>query len=235
MHESSGNPARNRRVRSGLSAIAYADGLVMGPLHRCVESFAGSPGVAGKRVLDFGCGDQPYRSLFEARGATYLAADIDGEPDLRIEPGAPLPVESRSIDAVVSFQVLEHVRDVPFYLGECRRVLRPGGKLFLSTHGTWPYHPHPTDFWRWTKEGLVVTVEAAGFATESVTPLCGPGAWLPMFPLLIGQRLFRRAAVLLAPINVPVNLLALTVDRLTPAGVRDNNAAIYVIQASVRE
>ncbi len=228
MHESSAR----RRFRSGVAVIAYADGLVSGPLYRHVKAFAASaPGR--RRVLDFGCGDQPYRELFESSGADYVAADIDGSPDVRIAPGERLPFESGSFDSVVSFQVLEHVRDVLFYLGECRRALRPGGRLFLSTHGTWPYHPHPTDFWRWTREGLRAVVEEAGFTVERMIPVCGPGAWLPMFPLLVGQRLLRRSAVLLAPINVPVNLLALAADRLTPAGVRDNNAAVYIVEACV--
>jgi len=131
---------------------------------------------------------------------------------------------------VVSFQVLEHVRDVPAYLAEARRVLKPGGRLFLSTHGVWPYHPHPTDFWRWTADGLRVTCEDGGFAVEQFHALCGPAAWMAIFPLLMGQRLLGRAALALAPVNFIVNLLALGFDALTPRDVRDANAAIFVVE-----
>ena len=40
------------------------------------------------------------------------------------------------------------------YLAECFRVLRPGGRLLLSTHGMFVYHPDPDDYWRWTCAGL---------------------------------------------------------------------------------
>ncbi len=38
-----------------------------------------------------------------------------------------------SMDVVVSCQVLEHIPDVDHAMSECRRVLRPGGKLLVST------------------------------------------------------------------------------------------------------
>jgi len=50
------------------------------------------------------------------------------------------------IDVVVSFQVLEHIRDVSLYPRECERVLRSRDQLLLTTHGIWEYHPTPTVF-----------------------------------------------------------------------------------------
>src|SRR6185436_6911761 len=80
-----------------------------------------------------------------------------------------------SADAVVSFQVLEHVDDVETYLSECNRVLRPGGRLVLTTHGIWVYHPMAgicEDYWRWTGAGLRKTVEAYGFARTRLHSAC---------------------------------------------------------------
>jgi ubiquinone/menaquinone biosynthesis C-methylase UbiE len=71
----------------------------------------------------------------------------------------------------VSFQVLEHVPVPNDYLKEAHRVTKSGGKLFLTTHGQWPYHPTPTDYHRWTKAGLILELERAGFAVRSVTPV----------------------------------------------------------------
>src|SRR5688572_17923396 len=99
-----------------------------------------------------------------------------------IGPDGSLPLADESVDCVVSFQVLEHVRDVPAYLTSIRRVLKRDGRVFLSTHGTWPYHPHPTDFWRWTRDGLRVELQDAGFEILAMQALCGPAAWIPMFP-----------------------------------------------------
>ena len=45
--------------------------------------------------------------------------------------------KDQSADLALSFQVLEHVRDLQTYFSEARRVLRQDGSLLLSTHGTW--------------------------------------------------------------------------------------------------
>src|SRR5262245_25536730 len=140
-----------------------ADGLAAAALENSVRSFSTTNAMSDRVVLDVGCGTMPYRSLFTARGAKYLGADIDGTPDILIDGKGTLPLDDESVDFVVSFQVLEHVRDVPAYLATAKRVLRRDGRMFLSTHGVWPYHPHPTDFWRWTQDGLRATLEEAGF------------------------------------------------------------------------
>jgi SAM-dependent methyltransferase len=215
--------------------LAHADGVAIAALRRSIDAFIRRETLENSAVLDLGCGSLPYREMFAARGASYLGADIDGDPDVLIVPGRPLPLAAASCDVVVSFQVLEHVRDVPAYLAEARRVLKPRGRLFLSTHGVWPYHPHPTDFWRWTADGLRVTCEDAGFVVERFHALCGPASWMAMFPLLVGQKLLGRAAPALAPVNLLVNLLALGADALTPRNVRDANAAIFVVEGRAPE
>ena len=47
--------------------------------------------------------------------------------------GMALPFADRSFDLVLSHAVIEHVSDAALYLRECRRVLRPDGRLYLST------------------------------------------------------------------------------------------------------
>jgi SAM-dependent methyltransferase len=118
----------------------------------------------GGTVVDYGCADMPYRSLF-APDVDYVAADLPGNPDATVEIRADgtLPVADASADAVLSTQVLEHVADPGLYLQECFRVLRPGGRMLLSTHGLMVYHPDPVDLWRWTCAGLRQAVEAHGF------------------------------------------------------------------------
>lgn len=137
---------------------------------------------SGARVLDYGCADMPYRSLLPP-GVEYVGADLVGNDaaSVSIKPDGTLPVPDESFDAVLSTQVLEHVQDPRVYLSECLRVLRPGGRLLLSTHGVFPYHPDPVDLWRWTCEGLRREVESAGFEIlrfEGVIGLAATGAQL---------------------------------------------------------
>ncbi len=104
--------------------------------------------------------------------------------------------------------------------------------MFLSTHGVWPYHPHPTDYWRWTRDGLCVTLEDAGFRVLRITSLCGPAAWISMFPLLACKKVMGPMWVLFMPVNLCINLLAYVIDRLTPAELHDTNAAIFAVEVS---
>ncbi len=143
-------------------------------LHRRLrEAIADLP--AGDTVLDYGCGLMPYRDLFEPRFRSYLGADLEGNPQasVTIRPDGSLPLPDGSVDVVLSSQTLEHVTDPTAYLAEAYRVLRPGGRLVLSTHGFWVYHPDPTDYWRWTPDGLRLTLARAGFRVERMASVLG--------------------------------------------------------------
>jgi SAM-dependent methyltransferase len=136
----------------------------------------------GATVLDYGCADIPYRDLFPADVA-YVGADLPGNPDAHVEirPDGVLPLGDGTVDVVFSSQVLEHVADPARYLAECERVLRPNGKLLLSTHGIMVYHRDPIDYWRWTGEGLRHVVAQAGLRVvrfEGVMGLASSGLQL---------------------------------------------------------
>jgi SAM-dependent methyltransferase len=130
---------------------------------------------AGGRVLDYGCADLPYAGFFPA-GTEFVGADLPGNPEatLHLNPDGTVPVDDGAFDAVLSTQVLEHVEDPATYLSECFRVLRPGGRLLLSTHGVFMYHPDPDDYWRWTGAGLKRAVSGAGFEIERFEGIIGP-------------------------------------------------------------
>ena len=187
-------------------------------------------------VLDFGAGHAPYRSLFESRGLRYVTADLPGAPsDVSIPIGEPLPLDDQSADVVVSFQVLEHVWELDWYLDEVRRLLAPGGQLILSTHGVWLYHPHPGDYRRWTRQGLVAELESRGYHVESVEGLVGPLAWTTQFRLLgVHQILSRLPLVggLLTGINHVLAYGRMVLeDAITPKALIDDNAAVYLVVA----
>jgi SAM-dependent methyltransferase len=186
-------------------------------------------------VVDLGCGAMPYRPLFETRGFRYIGCDIDPSAPVPITPGQPVPLADGSAAAVVSFQVLEHVWDLDWYLGECRRLLHPDGHLLLSTHGNWLYHPHPTDFRRWTRDGLCSELETRGFIVEQMAAIMGPLAWTTQFRLLGYREVLRRTPILrstlLPALIVAMNLRMEIEDAITPASIRETNASIYAVVA----
>jgi SAM-dependent methyltransferase len=204
------------RLRQGIEAVLREGGLLQ----------------PGARVADLGCGDRPYEPLFRSQGVEYVACDLEGDVDVRIEPGKPLDLPSGSVNGIVSFQVLEHVWDLDWYLGECHRLLEPGGWLLLSTHGTWLYHPHPTDFRRWTRDGLVGELQARGFSPEVVRPVVGPLAWTTQFRLFGMRHVLLKVPVvgpwLLVPLYAFMNVRMALEDAITPASIRDVNASVYV-------
>lgn len=105
---------------------------------------------AGKRgtLLDAGCGGGRAMALVAEAGYQVTGVDISlgalGKARTRsrqanVVAGAvdsTLPFADRSFDAALSCEVIEHLLDVPRFLSELNRVLRPGGRVFLST----PYH-----------------------------------------------------------------------------------------------
>jgi SAM-dependent methyltransferase len=200
-------------------------------LPRELEALSRELGLpAGGRVLDYGCAEMPYRDFFPA-DVEYLGADLPGNPDATIEIGADgtLPVADASFDAVLSTQVLEHVVDPATYLAECHRVLRPGGRLLLSTHGLMVYHPDPVDYWRWTCAGLERIVIEAGFELvrfEGIMGLAATG--LQLFQESVYYRLPR---LLRAPLALLIQTLIGIADRVQGAESRRLNALVFALVA----
>ena len=184
----------------------------------------------GGRVLDYGCAEVPYRDFFAA-DADFVAADLPGNPSatLVLNSDTTIPVQDESFDAVLSTQVLEHVADPALYLSECFRVLRPGGRLLLSTHGTFIYHPDPIDYWRWTCAGLRHVIRHAGFEVvrfEGIIGLVATGLQL------VQDATYYRVPRVLRPLYAfAMQSLAAVADRFQSQGSRDLNAQVYALVA----
>jgi ubiquinone/menaquinone biosynthesis C-methylase UbiE len=133
------------------------------------------------RALDLGVGDG--RLAVEIQTAKLVGADVSQValdrarkrlPDAElvlVEPDEPLPFADNVFDLVTCIETLEHVRDVQLALSEIRRVLRPGGRLALTTPASarWrvlfrgvehPFSPHIRSF---TRRSLRTTLESMGF------------------------------------------------------------------------
>ncbi len=122
------------------------------------------------RVVDAGCGLQPYRHLLGPGVTEYVGVDRQGAftaPDVEGDV-LSLPLPDASFDAALSTQVLEHVTDPGRALRELARVLRPGGRLILTCPGIWPHHEAPYDFFRYTRFGLEHLLGEAGFEVTEI-------------------------------------------------------------------
>jgi len=126
-----------------------------------------SPSLKGK-LLDFGCGSKPYRSLFnvdeyigldfEKTGHDHSQEQIDVFYD-----GRKIPFDDAYFDSILCSEVAEHLFDLPAVLAEMNRVLKKGGQLLLTCPFVWSEHEVPYDFARYTQFALKDMVEKNGF------------------------------------------------------------------------
>lgn len=95
-------------------------------------------------VLEVGCGEGYGINYLSSRIAHATATDLSLQaliharaqypgPRFCQTVGTCLPFASGTFDAVVSFQVIEHIAEVNSYAQEVCRILKPGGNLFLTT------------------------------------------------------------------------------------------------------
>ena len=172
-------------------------------LERALGTFEG-------RVLDVGCGMQPYRPLMGPKMAEYVGVDREGEltrPTV-IGSAESLPFEDESFDVVLSTQVLEHVPDPPRALAEAVRVLKRGGRLILTVPGVWPTHEAPHDYWRFTRHGLKRLLDDHGIDSPEPEALGKLWATIGQMTNLELQRI-----ALLRELVPVVNCIAAWLDR----------------------
>ena len=208
------------------------DWLMLRGMRRTFDRLAEAHLRNGLTLLDFGCGDQPYRQLVQAHGTTYIGADFGDAAEVRISPEGIVAAPDASVDVVLSVQVLEHVRDLDLYFAEIDRVLKKDGTLLLSTHGTWLYHPHPEDHRRWTRTGLVHDIEARGFTVREIEAIVGPLATTTMIRLTGFAFMLRRIPLvgggIVAMLSMVMNARGWVEELMTPATIKNDNGCIYV-------
>ncbi|HEY4456571.1 MAG TPA: class I SAM-dependent methyltransferase [Pseudonocardiaceae bacterium] len=106
----------------------------------------------GAVVLEAGCGEGYGADLLADVATRVVALDYEPlttahvrtrYPRLDVLRGnlATLPIASASIDVIANFQVLEHLWDQAGFLAECRRALKPGGTLLLTTPNRITFSP----------------------------------------------------------------------------------------------
>jgi len=140
-------------------------------LHDLVWALSEHMNETNVRVLDFGAGGSPYKSFFPK--ADYNRADFDAMSDLDYVIGNDSRVDEAdaTFDLILSTQVAEHVSSPSGYFAECYRLLKPGGRLICTTHGTYPDHGCPYDFQRWTADGLRRDLASVGFSVIEMKKL----------------------------------------------------------------
>jgi ubiquinone/menaquinone biosynthesis C-methylase UbiE len=104
----------------------------------------------GPRVLDVGAGLGQFTDLAVSRDANVVPLDIAPRLVAKLQQrhslavcgsATELPFCDGTFDAVISSECIEHTSDPSLAIAECLRVLKPGGRLYLTT---------PNLVWRWS-------------------------------------------------------------------------------------
>lgn len=107
---------------------------------------------AGRDVLEAGCGEGYGADLIAGLARRVIALDYDAATVAHVRARYPrvevmhgnltdLPLADGSVDAVVNFQVIEHLWDQARFVSECARVLRSSGLLMVSTPNRITFSP----------------------------------------------------------------------------------------------
>ena len=172
------------------------------------------PAGAGAIALDLGSDKSPYRELLESRGYVVRTLDLTTDAGADYAGTAEATgLPSESFDLVLCTQVIEHCLHPWHALSEIRRILKPTGTLIVSAPHVWFYHPHPTDHWRFTQEGMVRLCRDAGL--EPTVLLAQGGSILTLFQVLnfLAYGVLGRVG---APLYATLNALGTAADHLAP-------------------
>ncbi len=140
---------------------------------------------AGRDVLEAGCGEGYGADLIARVARRVIAVDYDAATVAHVHARYPsievthanlteLPLADGSVDAVVNFQVIEHLWDQPGFIRECARVLRPSGLLMVSTPNRITFSPgrdtpiNPFHTRELNAEELIELLIGGGFTMDRV-------------------------------------------------------------------
>jgi SAM-dependent methyltransferase len=130
------------------------------------------------RLIDIGCGEKPYRSVFAPYVAAHVGVDHPESPHALtsvdvLATAYEIPLEDGTFETALMSELLEHLETPGRALAEAHRLLAPGGWLIATSPFVWPIHEAPRDFFRYTPFGLEWMFRQAGFESIEVTPVGG--------------------------------------------------------------
>ena len=136
----------NTNVMSVYTTEIASDQLISdNPIHqRLLKAYYVAEQYVKGNLLEVGCGEGRGVELLAPKASSYTAVDKIEEVIEKLEGNypegkfvqaniPPLPFDDGSFDTVVSFQVIEHIKDDTTFLKEIHRVLKPGGIALIST------------------------------------------------------------------------------------------------------
>ncbi len=114
-----------------------------------------------KRVIELGAYNvngslRAYVESFNPE--SYTGVDLQSGPGVDLVMDVemlPTRFEPKNFDLVISTEMLEHVRNWKIVIATMKLLLKPGGKLIITTRSEgFPFHEYPGDYWRFSVEDM---------------------------------------------------------------------------------
>jgi len=153
--------------------------------NRCLYAYVAASEIVNGNIIELGSGEGYGIQLLAPLAKRYLAVDkfdtdISGHTNVEFRKHL-LPslagIADNSFDFAVTFQVIEHIQDDKAFIREIHRVLKPGGKLLLSTpnrlmsltRNPWHIREYTADELRQVLSSVFSSVEMKGvYGNEKV-------------------------------------------------------------------
>jgi SAM-dependent methyltransferase len=209
----------------------------------------------GSRVLDAGAGACKYSPYFaHCRYETQDFCQYEGALVKYLQPIdhvcdiTQIPLADGCLDAILCTEVFEHVVDPMAVLAEFRRLLKPGGKLFLTAPLGSCLHMEPYHYYGgFTRHWYSYWLPQYGFTVDNILPQGGPGraamsyiqnfyqSWRAWEHTLRGFKRWLSLAGRMA-VKIPVHyLLAWILPKFDPYLDRNQMCIGFMVAATRRE
>ena len=121
------------------------------------------------KISEVGSGEDTYIRNLIPENSTFVSLDSDrlAGADVFLEDPYTFPVESESLDIVISSSCFEHSEMFWLTFNETMRVLKPGGLFYLNAPSAGQWHRYPVDCWRFypdSAKALVKWAKRSGYA-----------------------------------------------------------------------
>lgn len=134
-------------------------------------------GQPGFKVLDMGCGGQPFRGMLEQRGYQYISADSQNPLGIvshiaEVDKDLPLGLLGDApFDFILCTEVMEHVALWDKAFSNFAALLKPGGTILITCPHVYILHEQPYDFWRPTVHAIRFYAQRYGLRERSIERL----------------------------------------------------------------